>query len=109
MVKRFFAGASVAVGLVAALSGCGGGGDAGGTANVIAVNACPGIGGATITTNGTAVLSNAAFATASSAFVPVSAGNGVQVFLTNSGSTQLASGLANFRSGGYYTAYAFGN
>ncbi|MFT2633339.1 DUF4397 domain-containing protein, partial [Escherichia coli] len=80
----------------------------GGTANIIGMNACPGVGGVTITANGAVVLNNAAFATASSAFVPVGSGNATQVFVTNASSQQLASGLSNFTAGGYYTAYAFG-
>jgi len=105
MVKRLIAGALVAVALV----GCGGGGGGGGAANMIGVNACPGIGGATITANGTVVLNNAAFATASSSFIPVGSATAAQVFLTNSGSQQLASGTVNLLSGGYYTAYAYGS
>lgn len=104
MVKRILAALGLALGIV----GCGGSGGSSGTSFVTGVNAIPNVGAVSITANGTVVLSDAPFGTNSATFVGVNAGAGAQLFLTNSGSTQLASGLTTFTANQYYTAYALG-
>jgi hypothetical protein len=97
-------------GIVAlAVAGCGGGSGNSGTAFVMGVNALPNVGAVSITANGTLILSNASFGQPSSAFVAVNAGTAAPIFLTNSSSTQLASGTTTFGSGLYYSAFALGN
>ena len=105
MIKRILAGSFAALVLV----GCGGGGSNSGTSLAYGVNACPNVGSLSITANGTAVLNSAAYGSSSSAFVSVNAGANSSIFLTNSGSTQLASGSTTFTSGSYYTTWAIGN
>jgi len=100
----------LASGVVAlAIAGCGGGGSNSGTAFVMGVNALPNVGAVSITANGTLILSNGSFQQPSSAFVAVNAGTSAPIFLTNSASTQLASGTTTFVAGDYYSAFALGN
>jgi hypothetical protein len=105
MIKRILAGSILAMILI----GCGGSGGSSGTCFVYGVNALPNIGAVSITANGTLVMSDAGFGSSSSTFVATNAGTQAPVFLTNSSSTQIASGTTNFTDGDYYTAYALGN
>jgi hypothetical protein len=105
MKKWFFGSAVVAL----VIAGCGGGGSNSGTASIIGVNALPNVGAISITANGTLILSNAGFDTPGAAFVSVNAGTSAPIFLTNSSSTQLASGTSTFTAGNYYSAFALGD
>jgi len=105
MIKRILAGSILAMVIV----GCGGSGGSSGTSYVMGVNALPNVGTVSITANGTVALNNAGFAANASTFVGVNSGNNASIFLTNSTSTQLASGTTTFTAGDYYTAYALGN
>jgi len=104
MFKRILAGSIV----VAALVGCGGSGGGSGTSFAYGVNAIPNIGTVSITANGSLVLNAAAYGASSSSFVGVNSGANSSIFLTNSSSTQLASGSTTFTGGDYYTTYAVG-
>lgn len=105
-MKKWILGSAV---LALTITGCGGGSGSSGTAYVVGVNTLPNEGSLSITANGSLILNSAAYGTSSSSFVAIDAGNAAPVFLTNSGSTQLASGTTNFITGDYYAAYAIGN
>jgi len=105
MVKRILAGSILALGLI----GCGGSGGSSGTAYVYGIDALPNVGTVSITAAGSVVLNSAAYEATSSAFVGVSSGTNASIFLTNSASTQLASGSTTFTSGEYYSTFAIGN
>jgi|GEM_PF-1774413 len=107
MAKRIFAGVCVALALV----GCGGGSGNGGTANALGVNADPNVGSVTITANGTSVLNNVGFGSASPGFVAVNTGTNAQIYVTNNVGTQLAGTtyLSGFTQGQYYALFAYGS
>ena len=106
MAKRILAGLFVALSMI----GCGGGSGTGGTANALGVNADPNVGSVTISANGTSVLNNVGYGSASSGFVAVNTGTNAQIYVTNNVGTQLAGTtfLSGFTAGQYYAIFAYG-
>jgi hypothetical protein len=105
MVKRILASSLAAI----LLAGCGGGGGNSGSAYIKGVNAIPNLGSVSITANGSVILNNSGYLSASSSFVGAGSGTSATIFLTNSSNTQLASGTTTLSNGDYYTAFAIGN